>query len=122
MSTLSWDISVQDDGTTLVVRPIGEIDMYTAAQVDACLRGCSNGHKAIVLDVSQIHFMDSAGVQMLVETQRREEERFVLQGTSPPVERLLEVTGIARMFRRSEDHGTTTEPREAPRFGVRRPR
>ena len=89
------------DGTTIVVRPVGEIDSYTAAQVDARLRGCGNGHTAIVLDVSHVEFMDSTGLTMLIHAHRREPERFALRGHSPAVERLLELSGTSRLFTRA---------------------
>jgi anti-sigma B factor antagonist len=101
MSAPLWDISVEDDGTTIVVRPVGEIDSYTAAQVNAHLRGCGNGHKAIVLDVSQVEFMDSTGLTMLIQAHRREPERFALRGNSPAVERLLELSGTSQLFTRA---------------------
>jgi len=102
MSAPLWDISVEDDGTTIVVRPVGEIDSYTAAQVDAHLRGGGNGHTAIVLDVSQVEFMDSTGLTMLIHAHRREPERFALRGNSPAVERLLELSGTSRLFTRAD--------------------
>ena len=91
-STFLRGISVEDDGTTIVVRPIGDIDLYTAPEVDSRLRGCSNGHKAIVVDVSQVEFIDSTGLTMLIQAHRRDPERFALRGTSPAVEHLLEIS------------------------------
>lgn len=99
ISAPSMDIAIEDDGTIRVVRPTGEIDMFTAAQVGSCLRGCRDGHQALVLEISQIEFIDSTGVKMLRDTLRREPDRFWLQGFSPAVERILELTGISRMFR-----------------------
>jgi len=105
MSAPIWDVSVEDDGTTFVVRPVGEIDAHTAPQVEACLRNCSNGHKAIVLDVSQIEFIDSTGLTLLIRTQRREPERFALRGDNPVVERLLKVSGTGSLFNRASQEG-----------------
>jgi anti-sigma B factor antagonist len=94
------EITIDDDGTTLVVRPVGEVDMYTSPHVEQSLLRCTNGHRDVVVDVSGVEFMDSTGLQMLIEAHRRD-ARFALGGHSDAVERLLELTGTAALFRRS---------------------
>jgi anti-anti-sigma factor len=66
------------------------------------LRGGSNGHKAIVLDVSQVEFMDSTGLTMLIRAHEREPERFALRGHSPAVEHVLELSATSRLFTRAD--------------------
>jgi anti-anti-sigma factor len=79
------------DGVTHVV---GEIDLKTAPELDACL-GQADGE--VQIDMSAVTFVDSVGLGVLITHHRRH----LSQGTalrivamSQPVRRLLEVTGL----------------------------
>ena len=91
---------IQDDGDTLLVQPQGEVDVATAPQLSAALRRCTNGHRLVICDLSEVTFMDSTGLRALVDARRREPERFVLGATSHQVQRLLELTGTSSLFKR----------------------
>jgi anti-sigma B factor antagonist len=50
-----------------VVEVTGEIDMYTSAALRARLTGMiERGHRHFVVDLSQVTFIDSAGLGVLV--------------------------------------------------------
>jgi anti-anti-sigma factor len=74
--------------------------MYSAPEVEASIQRCTNGHREIVFDVSELAFIDSTGLRMLIEAHRRD-DRFVLRGHSVAVDRLIEITGTGSLFRRS---------------------
>jgi anti-sigma B factor antagonist len=118
MVSSSWNLSIEDDGQTLVVTPRGEIDIATVADVQAALRRCSDGHLAIVCDLSHVEFIDSSGIRMLLETHEREPDRFAVANPSGPVERLFKLTGIDRTFRRvfirASDAAGITDPMQCP--------
>jgi anti-sigma B factor antagonist len=100
MQEPTWDIDVYDDGTTLYVTPEGELDVYTAPRLTHAFARLTPHHKALVLEVSEITFIDSTGLKVLTEARRQDPERFVLSGTSPAVERVLELTDTASLFKR----------------------
>jgi anti-sigma B factor antagonist len=100
ISSSNWEVSIEDDGRTLVVTPRGEIDIATAPDVDAALRRCTDGHVAVVCDLSQVEFMDSSGIRMLLDAREREPHRFAIANPAVAAEKLLEVTGVERVFRR----------------------
>jgi anti-anti-sigma factor len=93
-------IDVTDDGDVLVVAPYGELDLTTSPRLVEAFAS-NNGHKALVCDLTGVSFIDSTGIHALLAIQRAEPDRFVLAGTSAPVERLLEMTGTANVFRRA---------------------
>ncbi|HET8536009.1 MAG TPA: STAS domain-containing protein [Solirubrobacteraceae bacterium] len=96
----TWDIDVDDDGHTLAVRPSGELDLSTSPElISAFVK--ANGQRQLVCDLSGITFIDSSGIRALIEIGQREPKRFALAGASEPVERLLELTGVAGWFRRA---------------------
>jgi len=51
----------------------------------------------VVIDLSAVGFVDSSGLRVLVEAHQRaeaEQRRLVLSGSSRPVRRLLEISGL----------------------------
>ena len=95
-----WDIDVYDDGATLYVTPEGELDVYTAPELARAFERLTDAHRALILEVSEITFIDSTGLKVLTSMRREEPERFVLSGTSPALERVLELTDMTSLFKR----------------------
>jgi anti-sigma B factor antagonist len=100
MQEPTWDIDVYDDGTTLYVTPEGELDVYTAPRLQRAFDRLSPDHKTLILEVSEITFIDSTALRVLTSFRRDEPERFVLSGTSPALERVLELTDLTSLFKR----------------------
>jgi anti-sigma B factor antagonist len=77
----------------------GQIDLATAPQLAKALaQARSEGTSEIVVDLSAVDFMDSAGVRVLVQAARESTEAGVqlfLQGAQGWVARVLEITGVA---------------------------
>jgi len=84
----------------LYVTPEGELDAYTAPMLTRAFARLSDNHKTLILEVSEITFIDSTGLKVLTTMQRDEPQRFVLSGTSPPLERVLELTDMTGLFKR----------------------
>jgi anti-sigma B factor antagonist len=95
-----WDIDVYDDGTTLYVTPEGELDVYTAPRLADAFARLNAAHRALILEVSELTFVDSTGLQVLTSMRRDEPERFMLSGSSPALERVLELTNLTSLFKR----------------------
>ncbi|WP_170211982.1 STAS domain-containing protein [Saccharothrix australiensis] len=79
----SW----RDD--VLVVSVAGEVDMDTAPRARAALQHPA----AVVLDLDEVTFFGSAGIQLLVDAHAMVEDLAVV-ATRRPVLRPLEVTGL----------------------------
>ena len=88
-----------DDAT--VVHVVGEIDTLTAPVLRAQLDEHIPAVSLLVLDLSDVTFLGSAGLAVLVETQKAANARDIalqLIATTRPVTRPLEVTGLLAMF------------------------
>ncbi len=89
------------DGTRLVTLS-GEFDVFgSGADVQELLEECARSACHVVLDMSQVSFIDSAGVALLVETHRElsaADRRLVLLCPHPNVRRLLELTGLVEVL------------------------
>ena len=80
----------------------GELDLYTA---DRVRRGIDEadavGADTVVIDLSEISFIDSTALGMLVQESKRLEGRghsLVLVTNDPRTRRALEVTGLDRVL------------------------
>jgi len=100
-----WEVTTFVEGRSVVVKPDGEIDMYTAPNLARALRNCADGHELLVCDLSEVSFIDSSGIQTLIEAAQRD-PRLVIRDPSEPVEKLLALSGIENFFRRIDQDGT----------------
>ncbi|GLW72680.1 hypothetical protein Kpho02_49790 [Kitasatospora phosalacinea] len=79
------------------VRVRGEVDADTAPRTHRELTRALAEHREVVLDLSEVTFMDCAGLRVLLaagELADRTGARLVLRGAGRPVARLLELTGL----------------------------
>lgn len=78
----------------LVVTPVGELDIATAPELRAALARRDDG---LVLDLSELEFMDTSGVQLVVEVSRAAREApfalSIVRGR-PDVQRVFEIAGL----------------------------
>jgi anti-anti-sigma factor len=98
MST-SAEVSVELNGATVVARLRGEVDMANAPYVhDELLRAVPNDAIALVIDLAETRYLDSAAIALLFDiarrlSRRRQALRLVLPAGSP-LERVLELTEV----------------------------
>ena len=86
----------------------GDIDVAGGPILDAVIieqEQALDGTAAIVIDLTDVTFIDSSGLRSLLGASRRADERsaqVVLRSPSPAVQRLLEITGTSTQFRVDE--------------------
>jgi anti-sigma B factor antagonist len=84
-----------------VVRLGGELDLYNAPQVrDALAEACSDSPQRVVVDLSEVEFIDSTALGVLIEARTRIDNRQAFLLASPGLEtrRALEISGLDRHF------------------------
>ncbi len=98
-------VSTQKKGETLYCALEGELDHHAAEKVrqelDKLLRDGSV--RNMVLDLSQVNFMDSSGIGVLLgryKTLQKRGGRLALAHVKPAVDRILEMSGIYRVLQR----------------------
>jgi len=81
----------------------GELDSYTAASLKARIDEAGTvGADTVLVDLSEISFIDSAALAVLVRETKRLEGRghsLVLVTNDPRTRRIVEVTGLNRVLR-----------------------
>ena len=94
-------IDTQIDGDTLEVTLSGEFDMGSVAKFREAVEDEAVPWRRAVIDMSDVVFMDSSGLQELVRVDNKARERgleVVIARPSVPVTRLLELTGLETHF------------------------
>jgi anti-anti-sigma factor len=91
-----------EDGV-VVAGLTGEIDLSNAAEITSTLlRGVPNEALGLVIDLSEVSYLDSAGVRMLAELDHRLGWRAqVLRVVAPEASRsrrVLEIAGLERVL------------------------
>jgi anti-sigma B factor antagonist len=90
----------RDDGT-VVVRLAGELDLYNAQAVrEALLACCAEAPERLIIDLSDVKFIDSTALGVLIEARTRMENRrgFMLAAPGLETRRALEISGLDRHF------------------------
>lgn len=97
------NVSKAHKGTTLVVKPEGELDHHTAGilkqEIESELaRGTI---RDVVLDLSALTFMDSSGLGVLLGRYKhlaRWQGRMLACGLQPPVEKVFRLSGLEQLI------------------------
>lgn len=93
-------ISIERDDDTTVALLVGDLDGDTCAELGAALaEQAPSGN--LVVDLAGLTFIDSSGITELVEARRAclgRDGTFTLRSTTPPVRRVLEITGLLAHF------------------------
>ena len=95
---MSFTITTQPTVPSTTIRIVGEVDLACAHQLRAAVRGLKGD---AVLDCSELSFIDSTGLSVLLGAHRRfeaEGHRLQLIGVSPAVHRTLHVAGLDRVL------------------------
>src|SRR5688572_26478184 len=90
---LRIDVTTEPAVAAAVVTPHGEIDLTTSDALRMTVdKLIDDGATAVVLDLSDVAFMDSTALGILVVFHGRLGERLLIAAAQPTVLRLLEVT------------------------------
>jgi len=92
---------IRQDGGATVVSLTGELDLYNANEVRDALLECTNREpERIVVDMSEVRFIDSTALGVLIEARTRLANRraFLLAAPGLETRRALEISGLDRHF------------------------
>ena len=90
------DLRSAADGSPLLVLD-GEIDVATVGRLEGVLEALvRSGARTITINLSAVTFMDSSGVNAILESRRRlgSGGRIRLQQCAPQITRVCEITGM----------------------------
>ena len=99
---LSIDLRTEEGSGALVFKLRGSLDLATAPTVRAALNeAAEQGSHDLIVDLTELEFLDSTGLGVLIGAHRRAAERggsFRLIVSHGPISRLLNITGLISVF------------------------
>jgi anti-sigma B factor antagonist len=95
-------VSVSGTDQKYEIRLLGELDLSTAPQLrEELLRLTDGGGPEIVVDLSELAFIDSTGLSVLITGLKRVRQQggeMALRSPSPNTRKVLEITGLHEVF------------------------
>ncbi|MEU8651957.1 STAS domain-containing protein [Streptomyces sp. NPDC048737] len=114
-------VSLHARGDRVTVEIRGELDLDATEPLEHALRAALAAAGAVELDLGAVVFCDCAALNVLLELRERglrQGKKVVVRSAAPAVERLLELTGTARLFAdpgpRPADDALDPGPPQAP--------
>ena len=109
------EIHIEENEDYTLCRPSGELDAYTVGTFREALTKLA-GHPKLLIDLSEVPFMDSAGLGALIGGIRRAREAdgaVAVACSRPALTRLLHTTGFDRIVPVTESIEEAEEALEA---------
>lgn len=99
---IELNVNSRPDGDATLISVSGEVDLSTTPLLrSALVEHLDAGRKSLVLDLSEVGFLDSTGLGMLVSLHRRANDEggsLRLTSVQRPVRRVLQITGLEEVF------------------------
>jgi anti-anti-sigma factor len=106
-------VDISGDDNFRIARLAGEIDISNADEVTNTLTRMPNTLYGLIVDLSELTYLDSAGVRMLYELGNRLSLRtqslVVISPAGQPPRRILELTGVPERVQVVETLGDANE-------------
>lgn len=94
-------ISSEKTGDACIVRLAGELDLYNAHAVrEALVQACADGPERVIVDLSEVEFIDSTALGVLIEARSKlpNKQGFLLAAPGLETRRALQISGLDRHF------------------------
>jgi anti-anti-sigma factor len=91
------------EGTTATVVATGEIDLSTVDELRSAVTGAAEDVDKLLLDLTAVEFIDSAGLGGLLELRSTLRSRSVtleISAGDGPVRQAMEITGLSELLAR----------------------
>ena len=94
------ETSFTHEGTKLVVSLVGNLDTIAAPELEQKLNEEMDGVKELVFDLSEMDYIASSGLRVLLASQKRmnRQGKMVVRGTKSDVMEIFEMTGFVDLL------------------------
>ena len=84
-------------GTAAALKIIGRLDTTTAPELEATIDGCAAGIKELVLDCSELEYVSSAGLRVILKAQKlmNTQGNMKLTNVNETIMEVFDITGFA---------------------------
>ena len=96
----SMTITKNQDGAKLTIAVSGRLDTTTAPQLESEVKSSLDGITTLVLDLSDLEYISSAGLRVLLSAQKTMNEKgsMTVKGASEIIMEIFEVTGFVDLL------------------------
>ncbi len=90
------NINKQENGNELNIMLSGRLDTATAPVLEAELKQCLDGKSALTLDFSELEYISSAGLRVLLSTQKimNKQGSMTVKNVNESIMEVFEITGF----------------------------
>ena len=90
------EISKNKNGSTLIVSPSGRLDTASAPQLEEELKASIDGVTELILDLSGLEYMSSAGLRILLSAQKTMDKqgKMTVRNVNTTIMDIFEITGF----------------------------
>ena len=90
-------INKNQEGTKLVLAPVGRVDTITSPELEAAV--VLDGVEELVFDLSQVDYISSAGLRVLLSSQKKMAGKSMkIVNAKPAVKEVFDITGFSDIF------------------------
>ena len=97
-----WNMEIikQLNNQELVIKLVGEINSFTAPELETVIKNDLNGVKSLVFDFAQLEYLSSAGLRVLLVAQKimSSQGQMTLRHVNSSVMDIFNVTGFANIL------------------------
>ena len=91
------EINKKLEGSKLTLAPVGRVDTITAPELEAAVQ--LDGVEELVFDLSQVDYVSSAGLRVLLASQKKMAgKKMLIVGSRPAVKEVFDITGFSDIF------------------------
>lgn len=90
-------INKNQEGNKLTLAPIGRVDTITSPELEAAV--VLDGIEELVFDLAQVDYISSAGLRVLLSSQKKMAGRSMkIVNAKPAVKEVFDITGFSDIF------------------------
>lgn len=88
------------NGSELIVFVSGRLDTITASQLESDLKDSIGGVTSLILDFSDLSYISSAGLRVLLSTQKQmlKQGKMVIRNVNEAINEVFEITGFTEIL------------------------
>ena len=85
------------NGSAVTLEIIGRLDTSTAPSLESAIDSCVSGVKELVLDCTSLEYISSAGLRVILKTQKQMNSQgsMKLTGVNETIMEIFDITGFA---------------------------
>ncbi len=102
------DVEVRTSPSYSLVVLAGELDLSTSGSLQGALASFEKGSGPLVVDLSEVSFLDSSALRVLVQVRLRVAVLRLIV-TRPNIRRVFDVSGLADVFELYETEGDAAQ-------------